>query len=118
MPAYIPFTGIQIKFNEDKTMINKLFIVVVGLMLTAMVGCSGDDVETATNKTKEAAHDIATATKDMAHDAAKATEDAAHKAVEATKDASHDAATATKEMAHDAAQATEDTAHDVKKSME
>ena len=66
-------------------MIKKVFVVVVGLMLMGMVGCSKDEPETAADKVKKSLHNASEATKEMAHDAAKATEDAAHDAKEAMK---------------------------------
>ncbi len=75
-------------------MIKKVLVVVVGLMLMGLVGCSKDEPETTADKAKNSLS----------------------KAVEATKEAAHDTAAATKEAVHDAAQATEEAAHDAKKA--
>jgi type IV secretory pathway VirB6-like protein len=96
---------IRLKY-EDETMIKKMLVVVVGLMLMGLVGCSTDEPETAADKAKESLSKAVEATKEAAHDTAAA-----------TKEAVHDAAQATKEVAHDAAQATEEAAHDAKKAM-
>ncbi|MEA2115296.1 MAG: hypothetical protein U9P36_07910 [Thermodesulfobacteriota bacterium] len=77
---------------KETTMINKLHIVLSGLLLLALVGCGQDEVETTADKV----------------------EDSLHNAVETTKEAAHDISVATKEAAHDAAVATEEAVHDVK----
>ena len=75
-------------------MIKKGLVVIFGLMMMGMIGCSNEP-ETDADKAKESLH----------------------AAAESTKDAAHDAAEATKDMAHDAAKATEDAAHDAKEAM-
>ena len=88
-------------------MIKKVLVVVVGLMLAGMIGCSKDEPETAADKAKDSMSKAVEATKEAAHDMTATAEEAGSKAVDATK-----------EMAHDAAQATEHAAADAKKKME
>ncbi len=59
-------------------MIKKMLAVAIGLMMMGMIGCSGDEAETAADATKDAAQSTVEAGKEVIHDTAEATEETAH----------------------------------------